>query len=164
MANNYFIDKRDQKKYAVIKINQQVWMAENLAYKPNNGRYWIYNNIESNLNKYGFLYDWRTANNICPEGWHLPTKAEFKILLENFDNEKAAFTALMTNGVSGFSALFAGQCYEEEAFGYEEIQANFWSATLDENNNYFGLMLFDKQAYIGRFEDISGFSVRCLKN
>ena len=58
-------------------------MAENLAWKPKSGNYWAYDNNQSNVAEYGYLYDWETANKACPVGWHLPTKEEFEPLLKN---------------------------------------------------------------------------------
>jgi uncharacterized protein (TIGR02145 family) len=57
-------------------------MAENLAFKPTTGNYWAYDNNGSNVDKYGYLYDWQTACNVCPTGWHLPSDAEWTQLTD----------------------------------------------------------------------------------
>jgi len=62
-----FKDPRDGKEYGVISIGNQKVMAENLAYKPNTGNYWAYNNDTINVKTYGYLYDWESAKIACPK-------------------------------------------------------------------------------------------------
>lgn len=81
-----FTDKRDNHVYKTIKIGNQVWMAENFAYKAINGCC-SYNNNETNVSVYGYLYDWETAKKVCPKGWRLPTKKDFENLLESFGDK-----------------------------------------------------------------------------
>jgi uncharacterized protein (TIGR02145 family) len=50
-------------------------MAENLNYNVEGSV--CHSNEESNCAIYGRLYDWSTAEGICPTGWHLPTKDEW---------------------------------------------------------------------------------------
>jgi CubicO group peptidase (beta-lactamase class C family) len=89
---NELIDARDNHLYKTIKIGDQTWMAKNLAYipfvcKPDSlGGIWVYNYLGNNTaeakktqeyKKYGCLYDYKTAQCVCPYGWHLPTDEEW---------------------------------------------------------------------------------------
>jgi hypothetical protein len=104
-------DRRDGKYYRTVKIGNQVWMAENLAFNYGSGC-WAYDNNLSNVTKYGYLYNWETAKNACPAGWHLPSKSEFETLLNNVGGAgSAAYNSLKQGGNSGFSAPFGGWRY-----------------------------------------------------
>jgi uncharacterized protein (TIGR02145 family) len=84
-----FTDKRDGHEYKWVKIGEQIWMAENLAYLPvqpcapdSQCGVLVYGyegegSYGTNFSIYGCLYDWETAQNVCPEGWHLPSDEEW---------------------------------------------------------------------------------------
>ncbi len=132
-----FIDSRDNKVYKWVRIGNQVWMAENLAYTGNdirnvtnnndwesNSDYdgWCYHkNNEASGDIYGVLYQWEAAKTACPSGWRLPTTSEWielKLYLETNEGSKLADNAELWEddsldqstdfGTSGFSALPAG--------------------------------------------------------
>jgi uncharacterized protein (TIGR02145 family) len=143
-----FTDPRNGKVYKTVKIGGQWIMAENLAYKPDQGNYWIYNNDSNNVAIYGYLYDWETAKNIAPEGWHLPTHEEWKIfrktlggkaftISKNDHSFSLVYEKVIAGGSSGFNALFGGRCYQNGDFfrDLNEI-GDYWSSTGSANRPY----------------------------
>jgi len=138
-------DSRDGKKYKVVKIGTQTWMAENLNYNASGSK--CYDNKPANCNKYGRLYNWATTmaldsscnhgtcfgqltpkrQDICPKDWHLPTKDEYGQLDDFIGGENTAGKFLKAksgwnkngNGEDkfGFSALPGGSGNANGSFG-----------------------------------------------
>jgi|688.fasta_scaffold01790_3 uncharacterized protein (TIGR02145 family) len=134
----------DNNIYKTIVIGNQEWMAENLRvghYRngeriPNisdptewarndTGAFgWNQNDSLRNNCPYGKLYSWFAATNpknICPEGWHLPSKQEFEELINYLGGDSVAGEKLRASNfyywnssnlsgsnASGFSAVGSG--------------------------------------------------------
>jgi uncharacterized protein (TIGR02145 family) len=160
-----FKDTRDGKVYKTVKIGTQVWMAENLAYKPGSGDYCIYNGDSSNLVKYGYLYDWQTAKSVCPKGWHLPSKSEFDTFLSNVGGSGSkAYLALEEGGSSGYNALLGGYRYALGVSTNIGKYGYWWSSMEKDGSNAWHLYMnsFYNTAYIYYNSKVYGLCVRCL--
>ena len=162
------IDHRDGKTYKTVRIGNQVWMTENLAYYAGSGC-WAYSSDTSNVTKYGYLYNWQTAKNVCPNGWHLPTKAEFETLLNNYgggSDSEANYTALIPIGNSGFSASFGGWRFGGGGYRFIGRDGYFWSSSTEYGYGAWQLYVSSKARRAGMDSDSKSgcFSVRCLQD
>lgn len=172
-----FTDHRDGQYYETIIIGEQVWMASNLLFETPKGS-WCYDDEANNCYKYGRLYNWETANNVCPDGWRLPSKEDWEVLIKNFDKKfnknkssRLAYSQMIQGGASGFNALFGGlrTTVLKPYLLYTEIDysANFWT-----NGKSVGLTAWSFQvksilkgySSFATFNKGFGLSVRCLKN
>lgn len=170
-------DSRDGRTYRTAKINDQVWMAENLNYLTNGSM--CYDNKNANCKKYGRLYTWEEAKNACPDGWHLPSYVEFWRLITNVEKETAKNANLRSkewkNGadVKGFNALPAGvgergfiEFVEKYVYSDEGSLAFFWTSSKDgiERTKRRAFLIGDDHAFLLSSEEKNVLSVRCLKN
>ena len=83
-----FIDNRDGHRYNWIRIRDHVIMAENLAFKPVTGNYWAVDDNKRSFDTnaaYGYQYDWETAMQVAPEGWHLPSRQEWDAVFREYE-------------------------------------------------------------------------------
>ncbi len=174
---DYFIDIRDFKKYEVVKIGTQIWFAENLAYKPLTGNFWAYDDKNSNIAKYGYLYNYETAKNCCPTGWHLPDNYEWLTLINFFGGKSVAGGSLKatmcwsspndgaTNS-SGFSALPGGNRSVGGTFYHLGNNALLWSGTTKGILSGWRIRLNYDNTFVGLDPcgRITGLSVRCIKD
>ena len=169
-----FTDKRDGKTYKTITIGNLCIMAENLAYIPASGKYWVYNRNPENIKKYGLLYDWETAQAVVPDGWHLPSQEEWETIYKAFGGDpKTAFTSITTGAYRTFNPVYAGyQC--GKSFYYEGVYAEYWGSTYDyeaEEDLYpsqnawgFGVDSKNKEALVESYAIDCGHSIRLIKD
>ncbi len=201
----------DGNVYNTITIGTQTWMKENLKvthYRngvqiPNiaipgswtsltTGAMCYYNNDSAaNAPVYGALYNWYAANDsneICPEGWHIPSEREWNDLEKHLDNTVDT-TALGLTGTdiggklketgtthwtipntgatnsSGFSAMPGGYRYIYASYTDIGNYGYWWSATgFDTANAWDRLLSFENSQVYRYYHDkkLSGFSIRCI--
>ena len=170
-------DPRDGKTYKTVTIGDQIWMAENMAFKVGNSP--CYQNKESNCQKYGRYYNWGDAMKACPSGWRLPSKGDFdklvvsvvsepleaaswrlqdakeKILIQMLNSKKGWYKSGNGLDLYGFSALPAGDEVGDGAGGFSFRflggGAYFWSSSNTWNNSdshdFFTLYYTEKGEY-----------------
>jgi uncharacterized protein (TIGR02145 family) len=165
-----FTDPRDGKTYRTVKIAGKWWMAQNLNYESEKGSWCIEG--DSNGSRFGRFYNWLAAKEASPPGWHLPSKKEYKTLLDTLgQSRKEQYQKLIKDGESGFDALLLGSHMGK--YGKMGRSAHFWSSTLWWFSSLLRItenpwrLCLRKADYvnIGHFAESScGFNVRCVKD
>jgi len=160
----------DDFTYPALKFGEAVWTTKNLKTSVNKDNVTIesffYNDESSYESTYSRLYKWDVAQNICPDGWHLPSSGEWNTLAEIYGGKNSAAEELMETGSSGFFVLLGGyRSIGGNYFGVSD-NAGFW--TSDEYS--------PEQAYMLSFElrndtikelvvnKNAAYSVRCIRN
>jgi uncharacterized protein (TIGR02145 family) len=171
-----FRDDRDNKTYKWVKIGTQIWMAENLNYNCYAGT-WCPNNNGALCSAYGRIYNFRSAQSVCPIGWHLPSKDEWLLLIDELGGEKIAggkaksvdgweIPNVGATNESGFTALPGGGRFSKNDT-YDEVgrRALWWSSdngytiqifTVASSGEGFGFWFMEP--------DLGDYYVRCIKN
>ena len=128
-------------EYETVKIHNLCWTKKNLEFKPSASEGYMCNgDMESNCEKYGFLYNYETAQSVCPAGWRLPEKQDITDLLAYIDDFDFAGTLLKAksgwdgdpgNGTDDFSftALPGGSCNVEKICGGAGSVGIWWTTT-----------------------------------
>ena len=172
-----FTDSRDNQSYKLVKIGNQVWMAQNLNF--NTGKdCWCYEETSDNCKLYGRLYSWDATLDACPEGWHLPSDTEWdelKLFIKKEYPLTVGTTMKTTNGwdfngngtnIFGFAALPGGYRNNDEAYNLGGNSCFWWSATAKDANYAWARHLKFNYPFLNRFRGNKkfGFAIRCVKN
>ena len=177
-----YVDERDSKTYKTVKIGEDTWMAENLAYAGDSDllaeESWCYEDDESNCKVYGRLYSWNAATlngtkqGSCPEKWHVSTKDDWENLINAVGNDPSVGKLLkdpafyksgpMNKNDYGFSALGAGVV--DTAYHGLETEAHFWTANAynDSTAYYYSMAVGSKSVTKLVKDKKQGRSVRCV--
>ena len=199
--------------YPVVRIGEQCWMAANLKttrYRDgstipnvtdntawtqlNSGAWCNHNNILANDSIYGKLYNGYAAVNpdICPQGWHVPTDAEWQQLelalgmpagalnstggnrgvAQNVGGKMKATTLWATTAdatnESGFSGLPGGFRADHAggAFGGLGHYGQWWSASEGGAELAWARQLISGHAGVSRgdYNKSNGFCLRCVRD
>jgi uncharacterized protein (TIGR02145 family) len=198
--------------YSTTTIGGQVWMAEDLRTGTYNdgtpipnltegwpwvqataGAWCYYENDSSHGTIYGKLYNWYAAAHpmICPEGWHVPTDADWQQLeatlgmptnflgqigyrgaAQNVGGKMKATSLwvgpnLGATNESGFSGLPGGSRYDNGEFVGQGEDGRWWSASEEGlDDEAWDRILSSNGASIGRhyISKRNGFCVRCVRD
>ncbi len=198
--------------YKTILIGEQNWMAENLKvthyadgsaipFVGDDGQwselgesakaYCWYDNMSEYKDTTGALYSWSAALNVCPEGWHLPSDEEWKVLelhlgmsQENADKHEWRGTYeggmlrergfskwynpnIAASNTSGFTALPGGYRSNTGAFYGMGMYAAYWTSTVKEGTNTVWFRaLNNEKTNVYRYWAVGnrGASVRCVED
>ena len=185
--------------YPSVLIGTQYWMDKNLElttyrngdtipYVTNptawaaltTGAWCYYNNDPSS--GYGKLYNWYAvtdARGLAPQGWHIPTDAEWTTLSTVLGGESVAGGKMKTTGTtrwtspntgatneSGFAGLPGGYRFYNGTFYSIGDYGYWWSSTEYNTYNAWNRNLNYNigNVYRTNLDKGNGFSVRCLRD
>ena len=193
----------DGNVYNSVMIGAQTWIKQNLKvtrYRNGNtipnvtdGNIWktlsegalcSFLNISANGSTYGFLYNYYAVideKQICPAGWHVPTREEWLKLIEYLGGDNIASSKIRSPGLaywnhdngtnsSGFSALGGSWRGDDGAFYYTLGSGAYWWTNSVFSSLYpFYTYLFSdpnnlRIGYGPYMEKRAGLSVRCVKD
>lgn len=146
----------------------------------------FYNNDFSSKQQNGTLYNWYVIDslsnghlNICPQGWHVPTDNDWKILEEYLGGKERAGGKMKEVGSfnwvnpntsatneSLFSALPSGYRFYNGHYTYKGNYGFYWSSTENGKSNAYFRYLYNESARIikNSIYKSNGFSIRCIKD
>ena len=205
------VTDEDGNVYNTVLISSQCWMKENLNIgtringsqnQTNNQTIekYCYDDNEANCDEYGGLFQWdemmqytttQGTQGICPDGWHIPTDEEWKVLEGTVDSQYGvgdpewdangwrgydageklkSTTGWYSNGNGtndyGFTGLPGGYCFGSGLFYNLGGYGGWWSSSEDSGSGAWRRYLgydYDEVSR-GHGSKTHGFSVRCLKD
>jgi len=75
--DDHFTDPRDGKVYYTTSVGGNVWMRNNLGYSGSGESFKSSTAMDF---LFGRFYTWNEACKACPDGWHLPSEADWTAL------------------------------------------------------------------------------------
>lgn len=193
----------DGNEYAVVQIGNQIWMAEDLRslhYSDGTAipNVLAYNNQEDLVQYYGRLYNWTSVMNgesssnanpsgvhgIAPEGWHVPSKAEWEELIAYLGGNAVAGGKMKETGYdywadpntgatneSGFNGRGCGWYSQGTNPNFTNLWYDvlYWTSMQDQSNSAFFTALANNVSEIylptdGLGITINNITVRCIKD
>jgi uncharacterized protein (TIGR02145 family) len=127
------MDPRDSTDYLIVKIGDQTWMAENLRFGDEKQRAALDKRITGQ--QYGLLYDYKTAVNACPAGWHLPTDEEWLTLEEKLGAAKGQLLSIgYREGSEATGKMKSAERWKSKGSGTNESGFNIYPAGMSKEN------------------------------
>lgn len=189
-----FIDERDGYQYTWVRYGKLDWMTENMRAETTIGFYKKYCNTttqneeresEKNYEHYGYLYDYDAAQSVAPEGWRLPTDADWQELelhlgMDQGEWDKIGWrgdnqgTLLIQNsegtGLNFLTGGYIDDTYDDKWQSYYlGVYGFFWTATTDpqkekEVSAFYRKIKFDRpEIYRASTLKVKYMSVRCVR-
>lgn len=176
------VDPRDMNTYKTVKIGNQVWFAENLEYG-----YSYYEDYDGlcflTSGSRGCLYTWENIKaaglsqyDICPNGFHVPSRDEWNTLIKNVGgHDNAGFVLQANDGISNDAYSFSvnpsgyydsDASYSRDRYSLADNIAPFWTSTFTGASSAYAVLFYKGNPEVNlRPAPISdGYAIRCLKD
>ncbi len=213
MAENYRCSKYDTESEAYKEGRYTVPTSEDYTFTPyytdaSDKSKWgsaeyAGNLTEAQVAKLGYLYNWAAAvgvadgqkqttafsgnrQGICPNGWHIPTRAEWQTLVNYIEKTDGKGTNTASKHLKTTSGWYSGDSSYKpglDTYGFAALPAGyadgsrvnivgvstyFWTATPNESDSYYAYSRYlyynNDYLYDTIYGKDIGSSVRCLRD
>lgn len=135
-------DNRDKKDYKTVTIDNTQWMAENLYFASGENSK-CRDDLKVNCEAFGYLYNIAVTDNVCPDGWKIPTLTDWKAVLAKSANN---VPLLYPFGKLGFDLLFGNEIIKDDS---GKAANNIFTAKfLFRDNGTSGYIFFDSKGKV----------------
>ena len=169
------------KTYSAVLIGTQTWMASDLTIGTSSSSNWAAAmDLLPKCNSESCSGDILTPHlGICPDGWHIPSAAEWTTLIDfvkdpmalmAYESSYSSNTGWPGSNTYGFSAMHSGKSFGNS---YTDYYGSWWSATETSASSAGTLYLFwsnntnlsgPPRMSVGSISKTQSIGVRCLKN
>ena len=185
-----FTDPRDSFRYFTVRSSGLEWMRQNLVWA---GAGVPYSNAEAASRIFGRYYTWNEAMTACPEGWRLPSDAEWRALAsvsgspaESTGDVSGAAAGIMgdlsfngtkmweywpavkisdSTGLTAIPCGYAMSTGSAPKFSGMGSYAAFWTSDGSDGTAVYRYIYQDNNTLFKGVADVAGFraSVRCVR-
>ena len=177
-----FVDLRDEQEYSSVRIGSQIWMYEDLNYAGPDVNMMTW---EKGRNRW---YNWNAiSSDICPSGWHVPSKNEWQKLIDFFGGPSKSYNVLQScldveseyNFVCNERLIYGdhewcknrsddGDCIGDSLYIAYTSGANYWTLTdVDDAYAYYvwiALPIDADEVMFKTADKRDGAAIRCIKD
>ena len=164
-----YTDTRDDHEYKTVTIGDRTWFAENIQYPASS--------VDTKVHTNGGQRLYYGANGVCPEGWRLPSKADFEDLIARATCGGTGDPSIVLRSTTwdgtdelGFSVVPTGNCGSNDCWNPDKYTA-FWTADLVSTSTYSTLAFdyADDDPNKGKMsftetKTVYAISIRCVKD
>jgi uncharacterized protein (TIGR02145 family) len=170
---------KDNNTYSTISIGAQCWTTTNLKVTMYNdgslipdltsstsnpwatsGARTVYDVIVVPLSDYvgtfGYLYNWYAVNDLrklCPAGWHVPTDAEWTIMIQTLDPSQAVNSGNVST-FTGVQSSTAGTVMKSTVTNSSIGSGLGWDGSPGTNTSGFTALPGGYRGYVGSFFNV----------
>lgn len=118
-------DYRDQQEYSLKTIGDKTWIKENLRFlEVNPGKFIL------SHEKYGVYYKNGELDNVCPDGYHIPSLTEWKSLIEQLPGKRNSRQGKLVPMTSlNDNELLLGGMGRQDTVLLSQVMGYYWTST-----------------------------------